>query len=39
MLVAPMFTSRWRWNASRALAILRHRGGQKVPIQILRMEA
>jgi len=39
MLVAPMFTSRWRWNATRALAILRQRGGQKVPIQILRMEA
>jgi ATP-dependent Lhr-like helicase len=39
MLVAPMFTSRWRWNATRALAILRQRGGQKVPIQIVRMEA
>ena len=39
MLVAPMFTSRWRWNATRALAILRARGGAKVPTQIQRMEA
>ena len=39
MLVAPMFTSRWRWNATRALAILRARGGNKVPTQIQRMEA
>jgi ATP-dependent Lhr-like helicase len=39
MLDAPMFTSRWRWNATRALAILRMRGGAKVPTQIQRMEA
>jgi ATP-dependent Lhr-like helicase len=39
MLDAPMFTSRWRWNATRALAILRMRGGVKVPTQIQRMEA
>jgi ATP-dependent Lhr-like helicase len=39
MLDAPMFTSRWRWNATRALAILRIRGGTKVPTQIQRMEA
>ena len=28
MLVAPMFTSRWRCNATRALAVLRFRGGR-----------
>ena len=31
MLDAPMFGTRWRWNATRALAILRFRGGTKVP--------
>ncbi|HUI59344.1 MAG TPA: hypothetical protein VLX90_03940, partial [Steroidobacteraceae bacterium] len=31
--------ARWRWNASRALAILRFRGGKKVPPQIQRMRA
>ncbi len=39
LLVAPMFTARWRWNASRALAILRFRGGRKVPAPIQRMHA
>ena len=39
MLDAPMFPTRWRWNATRALAILRARGGRQVPIQIQRMEA
>ncbi|MGC1382044.1 MAG: DEAD/DEAH box helicase [Candidatus Baltobacteraceae bacterium] len=39
LLPAPMFAARWRWNASRALAILRFRGGRKVPPQILRMRA
>jgi ATP-dependent Lhr-like helicase len=39
MLDAPMFTSRWRWNASRALAILRFRGGAKVPAPIMRMRS
>ena len=34
-----MFTARWRWNASRALAILRFRGGKKVPPPIQRMRA
>src|SRR5207237_3082437 len=36
LLPAPMFTARWRWNASRALAVLRYRGGRKVPPQIQR---
>jgi ATP-dependent Lhr-like helicase len=39
MLDTPMFTSRWRWNASRALAIPRFRGGSKVPAPIQRMRS
>ena len=39
LLPAPMFTARWRWNASRALAIPRYRGGRKVPPPIQRMRA
>lgn len=39
LLDAPMFTARWRWNASRALAIPRYRGGKKVPPPIQRMRA
>jgi ATP-dependent Lhr-like helicase len=39
LLDTPMFTSRWRWNASRALAILRFRGGGKVPAPIQRMRS
>ena len=39
MLDAPMFTARWRWNASRALALPRFMGGRKVPPPIQRMRA
>jgi len=39
MLDAPMFITRWRWNASIALALLRFRGGNKVPAQLQRMQA
>jgi ATP-dependent Lhr-like helicase len=39
LLAAPMFTVRWRWNAACALAILRARGGKKVPPQLQRMQA
>jgi ATP-dependent Lhr-like helicase len=39
LLDAPMFMTRWRWNASVALALLRFRGGNKVPPQLQRMEA
>ena len=39
LLDAPMFMTRWRWNASIALALLRFRGGNKVPPQLQRMEA
>jgi ATP-dependent Lhr-like helicase len=34
-----MFAARWRWNATRALAILRFSGGRKVPPQLIRMRA
>jgi ATP-dependent Lhr-like helicase len=36
-LRAPMWGVRWRWNATRSLAVLRARGGRKVPFNILRM--
>src|SRR5207302_1997344 len=39
MLAAPMFTARWRWNVTRALAVLRFRGGAKVPPPIQRMRS
>ncbi|MFL6352145.1 MAG: DEAD/DEAH box helicase [Bryobacteraceae bacterium] len=39
LLTAPMFGARWRWNTTRALAILRFSGGTKVPAPIQRMRA
>jgi ATP-dependent helicase Lhr and Lhr-like helicase len=39
VLDSPLFTTRWRWDAGRALALLRFRGGKKVPPQIQRMRA
>ena len=39
MLDAPMFGTRWRWNATRSLAILRFSGGVKVPAPIQRMRS
>jgi ATP-dependent Lhr-like helicase len=39
VLQAPMFGTRWRWNASRALAVLRYQGGKKVPAFLQRMRA
>jgi ATP-dependent Lhr-like helicase len=39
LLDAPMFPIRWRWNASRALALLRFRGGRRVPPRLQRQEA
>ena len=39
VLAAPMFATRWRWNASRSLALLRFSNGKKVPPQIQRMKA
>ena len=38
-LQAPLFTNRWRWNATRALALSRSSGGKKVPIHLQRMRA
>ncbi len=39
MLDAPMFEVRWRWNATRSLAIQRNRNGKRVPPQFQRMDA
>jgi ATP-dependent helicase Lhr and Lhr-like helicase len=39
VLASPYFTTRWRWDAGRALALLRFRGGKKVPPNIQRMRA
>ncbi|MCP5344073.1 MAG: DEAD/DEAH box helicase [Pseudomonadales bacterium] len=39
LLDAPMFEVRWRWNATRALAIQRNRNGKRVPPQFQRMDA
>ncbi|HEX9700424.1 MAG TPA: DEAD/DEAH box helicase [Acidobacteriota bacterium] len=38
-LDAPMFPTRWRWNATRALAVLRWRGGKRVPPHLQQMDA
>ena len=38
-LRAPMWGVRWRWNATRSLALLRSRGGKKIPFNILRMRS
>lgn len=39
ILTAPMFAGRWRWNAARALALLRFMNGRRVPPQVQRMRA
>jgi ATP-dependent Lhr-like helicase len=36
---SPIFSSRWRWDAERALALLRFQHGRKVPPQIQRIRA
>jgi ATP-dependent Lhr-like helicase len=38
-LAVPMFLVRWRWNVTRALAVLRQRGGKKVPPHLQRFRA
>ena len=38
-LDSPIFATRWRWDANRALALLRFQGGKKVPPQIQRMRS
>jgi ATP-dependent Lhr-like helicase len=39
LLDAPMFMTRWRWDAAISLALPRYRGGSKVPPQLQRMQA
>ncbi|HEY6878767.1 MAG TPA: helicase-related protein, partial [Polyangiales bacterium] len=39
LLDAPMFAVRFRWNASRSLAIPRQRGSERVPPRFQRMAA
>ena len=39
VLDSPVFTARWRWDAGRALALLRFQGGKKVAPPIQRMRA
>ena len=38
-LASPIFGTRWRWDATRALALTRFRNGKKIPLQIQRMRA
>ena len=39
LLGSPMFGARWRWNATRSLAVLRSRGKGRVPFPIQRMQS
>ena len=39
VLQVPLFPIRWRWDASRALAILRFSNGKKTPPALLRMRS
>jgi ATP-dependent helicase Lhr and Lhr-like helicase len=39
VLDSPLFGTRWRWDAGRALALLRFQGGKKIAPQIQRMRA
>lgn len=39
LLDAPMFGTRWRWNATAALAVRRVSGSRKVPPQFQRSDA
>lgn len=39
VIQAPMFGTRWRWNATRSLALVRHRGGRRVPPPLQRMRS
>ena len=38
-LDSPIFATRWRWDANRALALLRFQNGKKIPPQIQRMRS
>lgn len=37
VLQSPLFNTRWRWTATRSLALVRFRNGKKVPPNIQRM--
>ena len=39
LLDAPLFGVRWRWNATRSLAVPRFRGGAKIAAPLQRMES
>lgn len=39
VLAAPMFKTRWRWNLTRSLMVLRQRGGKRVPPFLQRLRA
>jgi ATP-dependent Lhr-like helicase len=39
VLQVPLFPIRWRWDASRALAILRFTNGKKTPPPLVRMRS
>jgi ATP-dependent Lhr-like helicase len=39
LCAAPMFSARWRWSATIALALPRFRGGKKVAAPLARMAA
>ncbi|TND09346.1 MAG: ATP-dependent helicase Lhr and Lhr-like helicase [Bacteroidetes bacterium] len=39
LLDSPMFGTRWRWNATRALAVLRRYADRRVPPQIQRSQS
>jgi ATP-dependent helicase Lhr and Lhr-like helicase len=39
VLAVPLFATRWRWNVTRSLMLLRHSGGRKVPFPIQRMRS
>jgi ATP-dependent helicase Lhr and Lhr-like helicase len=39
LLDQPMFEIRWRWNATRSLAVLRRRGGEKIPPHLVKMRS
>ena len=36
-LASPLFGTRWRWDATRSLALTRFRHGKKIPLHIQRM--
>ena len=35
-LLSPLLETRWRWEANRALALLRYWNGKKIPLQVQR---